>query len=260
MFAAIGLVFTASECVGEIISFELHGTASLRTDSIRPIDDGAPFVARLSYERNVPRTQWVPNPGGERQPPPPGYQGPLSAQYWYNGMQFLVGEPDASDLPNSDPNIKHWFDIDISVGGLRIHAGPFEPATIGIANDIPGNGNHLSGGDSISVIFPRPATWPDEFHAEYWHPSIQMYWWDPTGLAFPDASLPVILRPDDFENPYFLIFGTGSACAGDFCPSWSISARIESVIPVPEPSGLILASIAALFGLGGLFIRRKWRS
>jgi hypothetical protein len=255
VFFATGAALSATESNGEIVSFELHGTASLRTDGFRPIEDGSAFVARLSYERNVPRSVWVPNPGGEPQPPPPGYEGPLSAQHWYNGMQFLAGDSDPS---SSDPNMMHWFGVDITVDELEIHAGPYEPAGIGIMND--GNGDGLSGGDHIVVMLPRPTVWPDEFRAEVWHPGLQMYWWDPTGRAFEDTSVPTILHPGDFENPYIIIGGSSGVCAGDYCPSWSIWARIESVTPIPEPSGQILASVATLFILSGVFILRMRRS
>jgi hypothetical protein len=254
VFFVIGITFLASESNAEIVSFELYGTASLRTDGFRPIEDGSAFVAKFSYERNVPRSVWVPNPDGEQQPPPPDYQGPLSAHHWYNGLQFLVEGRDAED--DSEANVKHWFDVTISVDGLRIHGGPFEPAAIGMANDIPGNGDPMSGGDFLSVLLPGPTVWPEEFRAEVWRPGIQMYWWDPTGQAFEDTSVPTILRPGDFENPYIIIGGSSGVCAGDYCPSWSIWARIESVTPIPEPSCQIVASVASLLMLGGAFLRR----
>jgi hypothetical protein len=255
MFFAIGLALAPSKSRAEIVSFELHGTASLHTDGFSPIHDGSPFVARLSYERNVPRTDRLLDLDGR--PPSADYDVPLATQYWYNGMQFLVGE---TALPSPDAALRHWFGVDVTVDGLEIHAGPFEPATIGIANDILGNGDPNTGGDHLAVIFPRPQVWPEEFRAEIWHPSIQMVWWDPTGAAFVDTSLPSILRPQDFVNPEIIIAGSSSVCTGLSCPNWSIWARIESVTPIPEPSSQILATVTMLLVLGGAFLRRLRRS
>ena len=187
---------------GELVRFDLSGTIEVRDrDGILPDDivSGLPFTGSLAYDL------------------------------------------DAEDLLPDDPNRGVYQFVPASNGvGVQVQIGPYDFKT-----DADSGFKVSVGNDIRFLIIPGPTPPPEDslsttipavFPFEMSTPRFRFHWFDRTLMSFDDDRLPTMIDPAllhtlDSDLPILNI--TGQLLGQR---SFQISAIIDSIVPVPEPS------------------------